>query len=309
MIVGFGENSIDIVYRLPAYPQPGSARSKVSIEQRATRPGGQVATTLATCAALGLPTRYVGAIGSDEHGAMIRETLRRRGVDVDSAVERAAPNRYAVILIDASTGERVVLWQRDPRLAIGRDEIRAEWIAGATVVHVDATAVEAATALARMAAQAGVPVTCDVDQVTPATRALLDVVTVPILAEHVPATLTGDSDVERALRTLRQPHQRQVVVTLGERGAAMLEGERYVQVPALPVRVVDSTGAGDVFRGAFIYSLGQGAGPERMLQFANAAAALACTREGAMESVPTLPEVTHLLSSTKPSGGTTRSIE
>ena len=75
----------------------------------------------------------------------------------------------------------------------------------------------------------------------------------------------------------------------------MLDGDRYLHVPGFAVAVVDPTGAGDVFRGAFIYSRLQGDAPEGMLQVANAAAAIACTREGAMDGVPTLAEVMALV--------------
>jgi sulfofructose kinase len=291
MIVGFGENSVDIVYRLPRYPQPGTSQSKMAIERRDVRAGGQVATALATCAAFGLPTRYIGSFGSDANARLVRDELQRRGVDVSLVLRREAPNRYAVVLIDASSGDRIVLWDRDARLAIAAEEVLPEWIAGATLVHVDTTDMPAAVALARMARGAGLEVTTDIDDVTGETGRLLDTVTIPILAEHVPAALTGESDPERALRLMRRTYAGRLVVTLGSRGAAMLDGDRYVQVPGFAVDVVDSTGAGDVFRGAFIYSLLKGDTPERMLQFANAAAAIACMREGAMNGVPTLSQV------------------
>jgi len=296
MIVGFGENSVDLVLRLPHYPQPGAAMSKVAIGRRDVRAGGQVATTIATCAGLGLPTRYLGAFGSDEHGAFIRDGLQRRGVDVSLAVERDGHNRYAVILVDESHGERVVLWQRDARLAIAVSDVRPDWIAGAALVHVDATDEPAAIAVARLARQAGLEVTSDIDEVTEDTRTLLDAVTTPILAEHVPAALTGESDVAQALRVLRRTHPGRLVVTLGSGGAAMLEGETYTQVAGCRVHAVDTTSAGDVFRGAFIYGLRRGERGVRLLQFANAAAAIACTREGALDSVPTLQEVAALQS-------------
>ena len=291
IVVGFGENSIDHVYRVPHYPQPGTASSKVAIERHVVRPGGQVATTMAACARFGLATRYVGAFGNDEHGGLIRQALEERGIDVRSALIKPAPNRYAVIVLDAAQGERVVLWERDPRLSIAPEEVRAEWLDGATLLHVDATDEAAATRLARMARERGLEVTCDVDRVTPHTPALLDAVTIPILAEHVPLEITNDADPERALRKLRQSHSGHLVVTLGARGSAMLDGDRFVHVPAKPVQVVDSTGAGDVFRAAFIYALGRGDGPDEILRFANAAAAVSCTKEGAMESVPALDEV------------------
>lgn len=297
MIVGFGENSVDIVYRLPHYPQPGTPTSKVAIERHDVQPGGQVATTLVTCAAFGLSTRYVGTFGNDAPGAMIRAALQRRGVDVSLALEREAPNRYAVILIDGSD-ERLILWQRDARLAVSPTDVRREWIAGATLVHVDATDAEAGIVLAHLARQAGLDVTCDIDQITPDTKRLLDAVSIPILAEHVPATLTGEPDPERALRALRHHHPGRLVVTLGRRGSAMLDGDRFLYAAGFPVDVVDSTGAGDVFRGAFIYSLIRGDAPEETLRFANAAAAIACTREGALPSVPSFVDVERLLAGT-----------
>src|SRR4051812_11516940 len=291
MIVGFGENSVDIVYRLPHYPQPRTATAKVMIDRRDVRPGGQVATTLATCARLGLPTRYVGAFGDDDNGRLIRSELERRGLDVQSAVVRSAANRYAVILLDAGDGERVVLWQRDPQLAISPQDVRAGWLEHATLLHVDATDEEASIVLAGLARRRGVPVTCDVDRVTSRTAALLATVDVPILAEHVPADLTGENDPERALRSLRHTHPGRIVVTLGRRGSAMLDGDRFIHSPGHPIEVVDSTGAGDVFRGAFIYALLRGDGPDETLRFANAAAAASCTNDGAIDSVPSLEDV------------------
>jgi sugar/nucleoside kinase (ribokinase family) len=281
MIVGFGENSVDIVYRLPSFPQPGPG-SKMRIADRGVRCGGQVATTLATCADLGLRTRYVGVFGDDDNGTLIRGELTRRGVDVSRALVRLAPNRYAVILIDATRGERIVLWDKDPRLVVTAADVQRDWIADATLLHVDATDEEAAIALARMAREAAIPVTCDVDHVTPRTRDLLDTVTLPVLAEELPATLTGRRDVDTALRAIQQPHHTHVVVTLGARGAAMLIGDRYIESPGVPVDVVDTTGAGDVFRGALIAALLRGDGPEEMLRFANGMAAESCARHGAM---------------------------
>ena len=84
-------------------------------------------------------------------------------------------------------------------------------------------------------------------------------------------------------------------VTLGARGSMLLDGNQLYRVPAPSVRVVDATGAGDVFRGAFISALLRGDSPVDILRFANAAAALSCTREGALDSVPTRREVEEFL--------------
>src|SRR5215207_11588967 len=119
-VVGIGENSVDVVYRLPARL---AANIKMPISDRRIHPGGQVATTLCTCARLGLRSRYMGAFGNDDNAMLIRTTLESHGVDTGSALVRQAPNRYALILVEEATGDRTVLWQRDPALRLGIGEI------------------------------------------------------------------------------------------------------------------------------------------------------------------------------------------
>ncbi|MGH9311849.1 MAG: carbohydrate kinase family protein, partial [Vicinamibacterales bacterium] len=153
---------------------------------------------------------------------------------------------------------------------------------------------EAAVETARIARRAGVPITTDLDRVTERTPELVSLATHPIFAEQVPAALTGEADPERALRALRRAHQGLLTVTLGAHGAAALDGDRFITIPGHHVRAVDTTGAGDVFRGGFIYGLVRGWSADRMLQFANAAAAVSCTRPGAIDGAPALDDV-HLL--------------
>jgi len=287
-VVGIGENSVDYVYRLPAAPEPNA---KLPISSHRLLLGGQVATALATCAALGLRTTYIGSFGRDDNGTRIREALARRGVDTTHAPIRHTSNRHAVILVDERTGDRTVLWERDPALALRAHEVPPAVVASARLLHVDDVDQEAAIKAARVARAARIPITSDFDRITNGTEALVAAVTIPIFAEHVPAALTGEADVERALRKLRRSHGGLLCVTLGSRGAMLLDGDRLHLVPAPTVEAVDATGAGDVFRGAFIYALLRGDAPVDILRFANAAAAVSCTRAGAMDSVPTLAEI------------------
>jgi sulfofructose kinase len=293
-VVGVGANSIDFVYRLPAYPRPDSPFAKLPITEHVISCGGQVTTALATCAAMGLSTSYIGTIGSDEHGRRMRDELERRGIDVSHAVVRDAGNPFAVILLDDREGERVVLWHRDPRLALTAGEISGDAIASARLVHVDDVDLEASLEAARLARAAGIPVTSDIERTTEDVRALVDAVTIPIFAEHVPSALTGEADLPRALEQLRRPHHTMLGVTLGARGALLLAGDEVIREEGIAVKTVDTTGAGDVFRGAFISALLRGDDPRTILRFANAAAALSCTRVGAMSSVATVADVTAL---------------
>jgi len=294
-IVGFGENSIDHVYRLPAYPVPNGAGAKMRIAAHDVRPGGQVATTLATCAALGLRAKYIGVFGNDRNGELARTALRDRGVDVSDAPVHDAANRHAVILVDQTHGERVVLWDRDARLDLPSHELRHQVLQDARVLHVDDVDESASIAAAHLAREAGLSNTSDIDRVTDRTDELIAAVTIAIFSAHVPMTLTGAPDIESALRTLRRTYQAWLCVTLGANGSALLDGDRLHHVPAFEVAVVDTTGAGDVFRGAFIDAWLRGDPPAGILRFANAAAAISCTREGALAGVPSRDEIRTLL--------------
>jgi sugar/nucleoside kinase (ribokinase family) len=296
-VVGLGESSIDYVYRLPEWPMPGTATAKLPIGGHDVMPGGQVATTLATCAALGLRASYLGVIGDDANGDRMRRELAAAGVHVEHAIVHHASHRYAVILVDERQGERVVLWERDPRLDVAASELPRDLLRQARVLHVDDVDTEGSIAAARIAREAGAIVTSDIDRVTPRTDALLQTVTVAMFAAHVPQALTGEPNPETALRALRQRYDGWLCVTLGTRGSMLLDGEHLHHVPAFPVGVVDTTGAGDVFRGAFIYARLRGNAPETILRFANAAAAVSCTKKGALGGVPTLPEIEGVMKS------------
>lgn len=290
-VVGVGAGCIDTVCRLPVFPEPTPARDKVRIQSQRRECGGQTATCLSTCASFGLRAAYLGAVGDDDDGRMICRELSARGVDVTHVTTRPQPSASATILIDAS-GERLVLWHRDPDLSYPVEQLPRDVLSQARLVHVDDVDEQAALAAARSAREAGAFVTCDIDHITGATRELLGYVTHAIFAAQVPLDLTGESGHEAALRAMRRTHPGALVVTLGHQGALALDGETLVHSPGFHVEpVVDTTGAGDVFRGGFIYGLLQGWPIPEVIRFANAAAAESCTRAGAMGGVPTLEGV------------------
>jgi sulfofructose kinase len=294
-VVGIGATAVDSVYLLPAYPSPNASFDKMRIDRHFVSCGGQVATTLATCARFGLRSKFAGVTGADENGIRVRRELNERGVDLDFTIIRDAPNQHAVILIDQRSGERMVLWDRDERLKLGDDEIPTALLRAARVVHLDDVDLEGAIRVAEAACAAGTPVTSDIDSSTDRTLDLVKAVTFPIFAEHVPPALTGIDDPDAALRALRRAHSGVLCVTLGSRGAMALEGDRLHYAPAFAVDAVDTTGAGDVFRGAFIYAYLNGFAIPHALRLANAAAAVSCTRLGAMASVPSREEAERLI--------------
>ena len=192
----------------------------------------------------------------------------------------------------------MVLWNREDDLSMRVDEYPVDLVSSARVVHVDDTDQAASIAVALAARKAGVPVTSDIDRLTDLTEELIAAVSLPMFAEHVPAALTGEADLERALRKLRRTHDGLLCVTLGPRGAMLLDGDRLYSEPAPVVDAIDTTGAGDVFRGGFVYAWLKGESPSDILRFANAVAATSCTRMGAITGVPTLDDARRTLERT-----------
>lgn len=292
-----GLNSIDLLVVLAEHPGPNS---KQQIQRFARLPGGQAATAMVACARLGWRSRYIGRFGDDEHGALARESLTSEGVDISASVTVAgATNQFAVILVDARSGDRAVLWDRHPALAMRADEVSRDVAASGRVLLVDCHETPAATAAARYAREAGIPTVIDVEKVRPAIGELLREIDVIIAAQGFPGQLTGHDELGRALRAMADEFRAAIVcVTLGREGSLALCGGREIRTPAFQVPAVDTTGAGDVFRGGFLagwLTAGDGADLEDVLAYASAVAALKCRALGARAGIPCADEVERLL--------------
>ena len=289
--VGFGLNSVDLLVVVPEHPAPNS---KHRLEAFAEMPGGEAATAMVACARQGFRARYIGSIGTNSHGRLIKDTLEREGVDISAARIVEATNQMAVILVDGKHGHRTVLWNRDPRLAMTPDHVSAADVTSGRVLMVDAGHTLASAAAARAARAVGIPTVLDTERVRPNIDELMREIDVLIVAETFPAAFTGASSVGEGLRRLADQFKPALaVVTLGERGSLARCHGREISTPALPVEVVDPTGAGDAFRGGFIAGWlrhGNGASVDTLLQYANDVAGCNCRALGAQAGLPTQEE-------------------
>lgn len=286
-VVGLGESSLDFVAVVSGEIAPDV---KQPLDRFEALPGGQTATALVSCARLGHRARYVGALGDDDAGRAIEQALRKESVDVAAITRPGVPSRVAVVLVDPTTGHRTVLERRDPRLDLKPEEIMPVALSG-RVLLIDAVDVEASIAAAREARAAGIPSVVDVDRPGPRVHELLRLVPVIIVPEPFLREFAGAATPGEALRRIDAEFQPAVaVVTLGPGGSlARFEG-REIRTEAMTVEAVDTTGAGDAFRGGFVSSwlrLGTGAGIEVLLRQANAVAGLNCQAVGAQTGLPT----------------------
>lgn len=293
-VVGFGLNTVDLLAVVGDYPEPDS---KQGLRDLVERPGGQAATAMTACARLGWRARYVGRFGNDRLGRVARETLERDEVDLTGCETVEAPEAVSVILVD-DLGRRTVLWRRAPELNLQPDDVDPGVITAGRVLMVDCHQTAAATRAATVARQAGVPTVIDVEKPRPGLDALLAQIDVVITARAFPEAFTGVAGTGAALAALADEFRPALVcATLGSEGSLALFGGREIRTPGFSVPVVDSTGAGDVFRGGFIaawLAAAPRAPLEEVLTYANAVAALKCRALGARSGIPTRSEVDEL---------------
>ena len=294
-LVGVGLNATDTLIPLASFPARGS---KTEYRSVAVMPGGQTASAVVACQSWGLATRYVGRLGDDDAGRLHRREFARTGVDARIIEVPGAASPQSLIVVD-SGGERTVLCRRDDRLLLQAEDLEREWIVNARMLHVDGYETAAATQAARWAREAGVPVIADLDETYDGIEDLLENIDYAIVSRDFPARLTGERNLEWALRQIYQSYGcRVAAATLGEDGVLAWDGTRSYLHAAYRVPVVDTTGAGDIFHAGFIYGLLQGWPLDRQLDFACAAAALNCTCSGARGGIRTVADVEKLMATT-----------
>jgi sulfofructose kinase len=291
-LVGVGLNATDTVIPLTRFPSRGS---KVEFGASSILPGGQTASTVVACQQWGLSTRYVGKIGDDAAADLHRNEFSRLGVEAQLLVVPACASQQSFILVD-SEGERTVLHRHDDALALHDHELNREWIVNARALHIDGWDTAAATQAARWAREAGVPVIADLDELYPGVEQLLENIDYVIVSRDFPTRLTGETDLETALRVMQVHYGSTLTAaTLGHDGVLAWDGQRFHHAAAYRVPVADTTGAGDIFHAGFIYGLLQEWPLERQLDFACAAAALNCTAVGARGGINTVANIENLV--------------
>ncbi len=291
-VVGVGINATDTIIRLPHFP---ALDSKVELLSADVKPGGQVASAIVACRRWGLSARYVGKIGDDAAGKLQMNEMAREGVDARWIVVPGCMSQSSYILVDETSGERTVLWNRDPKIALRPDDLKREWITGSRALLVDGHDTEAAAEAARWAREENIPVVGDFDNRYPHVEALLECVDFIIASKNFPERLTSENDLLKSLpKIFRDFKCRLTAATLGRLGVLAWDGQKFLLCPGFVVQAADTTGAGDIFHGAFLYGLVRNWTVEETLKFSCAAAALNCTAPGARGGIASLNQITAL---------------
>jgi|WetSurMetagenome_2_1015567.scaffolds.fasta_scaffold11023_3 sulfofructose kinase len=297
-VVGIGYTALDYLGIVPHLPVENT---KLEVRDFTIQGGGPTATAMVTMRRLGLGAAYVGKVGDDSFGSRMLEELRRENVDVSSVVvERGTTSQYAFIMVDARTAARTILWTRGSVSRLKAHEVNLDLVRSARGLFIDDLEPEAALVAAKAARDAKIPVLIDAGSLREGVRELLPLCDYIIASELFAEQISGGKSLREALETLSAFGSKASVVTLGERGCAFLSGAEVVEVPGFAVRAVDTTGAGDVFHGAYLFAVLEGLDTMQACTFANASAALKCRRLGGRTGIPTLSEALAFLSRERP---------
>lgn len=298
-IVGLGMSTIDILIRMNEMPnwQTGGGR----MQEVRMDGGGPVGTGLVAAARLGASVGYLGTYGSDETGKVKLSFLARDGVDVSHVIRRSGPETQIILCyVNDITGERVYASTDSVSSNLLKvDELDRDYITSAEYLHLDGFHHAAAVQAAYWMHEAGKKVMLDAGKATGkvnnAMRELIALTDVLICSAEIGMGVTGKTDIWKAGEELLEIGPQIVVQTDGESGSYTVTPSEHFYTPAFRIPVVDTTGAGDVFHGAYLYGLLQNWDVQRTAVFATAVSAIKCIRLGGQLGIPKYPEVAAFL--------------
>lgn len=288
-VLGLGSVAVDDLLYVAAYPP---ADTKIQVKRRERQCGGLTATALVAAARLGSRCAYAGTLGDDGHSQFVLQAFQREQIDIRHVLIR--PNCrpiHSMIIVDDSNHTRTIFYDLTGSVGADADSPPAEVITSARVLFVDHYGVEGMIRAARIARSANVAVVADLERRDwPGFFDLLALVDHLVISWKFAESLTGADHPRAAVRKLWMTDRQAVVVTCGAEGCwfqGPAETSGPVYQPAFPVEVVDTTGCGDVFHGAYASGLARGLDLPGRVRFAAAAAALKATRPGGQAGIPT----------------------
>jgi len=296
-VIGVGSSTVDDILFIDSFPRPDE---KMPIRRSLRRAGGQTSTALAAAARLGARVSFCTCLGEDDLSQFMLGELKKNAVDCQHVtILPGSRSFYAVILIDSSQGSRTILYSDEGFHEIEPAAIDPQWIASSRVVLTDHNTPHAGLHAARLARDLHIPVVADIERTNIDELAdLLLMVDHLIVSQRFARDYTGLDEPAAIAASLSRKDQAACVVTCGSRGCwYSLNGGPVRHFPAFEVQVVDTTGCGDVFHGAYAAALARGESIERAIVLASASAALKATNSCGWSGLPDLEQSIQLAAS------------
>ena len=286
-IVGVGHNCLDYLCTVEAYPPEDGSTHITSIAEQG---GGAAATAVVAASRLGCRSVFIGRLGDDDTGKKILALLQKDNVDT-SYIDIVPGGRSSVsyLMINPANASRTKFPYPDKLAPIEWDERLVKLVGGAHALHIDGTKYDNALSAVRIAKKAGVTVSldgCSMQRDNEKNKALASLADILIMNARYPLLVSGIADYARALLEMSHWGPKIVIGTQGSSGCMAVIGGGVFLFPAYDVAAVDTTGAGDVFHGAFLAGYFKGMDLEVNIKFASAVSALKCTKVGGRNGIP-----------------------
>ena len=276
-IAGIGQCSIDYVGMIDSYPPEDT---KCEVSQWHIFGGGPVPTALVALSRFGAHTRFMSKIGSDEPGKLVKAGLEQEKVDVTHIVEqKGSRTQTAFIVVNTHDGKRTIFWSKTTAQPFFRKDFSPSFLKDIHFLHLDGYHPEIALEAAACARKLSIPVMLDAGKMRDHLHKLIPLCDYVVCSEQFSSQF-GKSDHEKTLKELRTMGVKTTTVTLGIKGSLTASENEYFHQPSYKVDLVDTTGAGDVFHGAYIYGLLKKWPLKEIVTFASAAAAVNCSQLG-----------------------------
>ena len=291
-IACLGITVLDRIFRVPLLPSKGG---KYVASDYFEVGGGPAATAAVAIKKLGHPVEFIGRVGSDSVASVLSEEFLSNGVGIKHVKHLAnAKSSFSAIMVDDS-GERMIINYQDSTLSRDVSWLGSVDFSEFSALLCDVRWPEGALYSLEKAKEVGIPTVLDAD-ITPD-----DISSLVKIADHVVFShpglkkFTGELDPLKGLRIAQESACGKVYVTVGSDGCFWLENDELKHLPSFKVDVVDTTGAGDVFHGAFTLAVAENSNSLDAVKFSSAVAALKCTRPGGREGIPDRVRVSQFL--------------
>jgi sugar/nucleoside kinase (ribokinase family) len=300
-VICCGHAAYDLNFMMEGYPEEDQ---KYKIDRVLQTSGGPAANAASLLSAWGINTAYAGLLGEDLYGKLILDELKLSGVDTALVqVDRSKSTPISAVIVNAAKGSRTLLNRRDEldQPTINKETVRLLRMMNPAVLHFDGHALDLSLKMIELFPDAEVVI--DAGSYRPATDRLCAVSDFVICSRRFAEDCTGIDDItseagrRHCFEILASKYPGRIVVTLGADGLFYGDGsgkDNVKSLPAYEVKAIDTTGAGDIFHGAFSYGLITHLNFEDNLRLASAAGALSVTKPGARTSIPSLKDSKNL---------------
>ena len=283
-VVGIGQCSWDYLAVVDAFP---ASNTKAEVSDWQEQGGGPVATALVTLARLGVPCDFHGVIGDDQEGEKIKKSLRSEGIGISLLVTREnAVSQKAFIAIEQRSAKRTIFWERPSGNPLLPEELPGTLFDDCSFLLLDGLMSEVSLFAAKKAQSRGIPVMLDAGKIRPGTLEIAGLCDYLVASEQFACDLGWAGNPAGFQDQAKRLGATVVTITLGGQGSITYRDNEIIAIPAFQVDALDTTGAGDVFHGAYIFGLLEGLDLADTIRFASAVAAMKCRRIGGRAGIP-----------------------